>query len=103
MKYYKLKENALKLIVLVFIIKSNQFALSAHAASLPRFSNYPVKEIYHGQIRSPDFSKDEYTQFRVQEQVDDMKKGPNFAGHYTIMSGGCGTSCIFYIVVDHIT
>ena len=32
-----------------------------------------------------------------------MKKGPNFAGHFTIMSGGCGTSCIFHIIADHIT
>lgn len=28
------------------------------------------------------------------------KAGPNFAGHYTIVSWGCGTACIEVAIVD---
>src|SRR5262249_54869459 len=31
------------------------------------------------------------------------EKGPNFAGHYTIVSWGCGTACVTVAIVDAIS
>lgn len=31
------------------------------------------------------------------------KKGPNFAGHYTVVEWGCGSNCVVYAVIDAIT
>lgn len=31
------------------------------------------------------------------------KEGPNFAGHYTVVTWGCGTGCQNQVVVDHLT
>lgn len=79
------------------------FASPLKAKTTPKFSDYSIKEIYQGQSKLPDFKNDEYIEFKLGSELADMKKGPNFAGHYTIMQGGCGTECIFTIVVDNKT
>ena len=73
------------------------------AKTTPKFSDYPIKAIYRGPSKLPDFKNDEYTEFKVKSEIEKMKKGPDFAGHYTIMRGGCGSDCIFTIAVDNIT
>jgi hypothetical protein len=30
------------------------------------------------------------------------KRGPNFAGHYTVTSWGCGTGCIQAVIIDEL-
>ena len=30
-------------------------------------------------------------------------KGPNFAGHYTVVAWGCGSSCTSFAIVDSLT
>ena len=32
--------------------------------------------------------------------INGAKKGPNFAGHFTIVFWGCGTACITLAIVD---
>ena len=32
-----------------------------------------------------------------------VRRGPNFAGHYTVIAWGCGTSCIQFAIVDALT
>jgi hypothetical protein len=29
-----------------------------------------------------------------------VRRGPNFAGHYTVVEWGCGTECAVYVIVD---
>ena len=35
--------------------------------------------------------------------TEEAAKGPNFAGHFTFIKWGCGTSCLSYAIVDAIS
>ena len=63
--------------------------------------NLPMDRVYQGPIRLPDFSgrEREYSRFRT-KITNEMKTGPNFAGHYAIITIGCGTGCNFSFVGD---
>lgn len=58
---------------------------------------------YNGPLAAPDFEsnpKAKMFKTRINEQ---MPYGINFAGHYTIVEFGCGTSCQSLFVVDRKT
>lgn len=61
----------------------------------------PMHRVYQGKIHLPDFSDRDrqFSSFRTRIR-DEMKTGPNFAGHYAIVEIGCGTSCRFVFVGD---
>ena len=68
--------------------------------SIPRFEDYPVTSVFHGKPAEPAFRKGEG--FRTQIRNGALK-GPNFAGHYTIIKWGCGSGCISFAIVDAIS
>lgn len=58
---------------------------------------------FDGVSAKVDFSSDPVlSRFRttVSEQI---AKGANFAGHFSFVSWGCGTSCISYAIIDLVT
>lgn len=61
----------------------------------------PMDRVYQGPIRLPDFAgRDrDYATYRTRI-TNEMRSGPNFAGHYAIVEIGCGTSCRFAFVGD---
>ena len=64
-------------------------------------SNLPMDRVYTGKLIMPDFkghAKD-FSNYRTRI-TEGMQKGPNFAGHYTIIIIGCGTACRFAFVGD---
>ncbi|WP_436637642.1 hypothetical protein [Microbaculum sp. FT89] len=65
------------------------------------FSDYPPHEHFTGQPRLPDFSgrDSDYRMYRTRIR-EGAARGVNFAGHYSIVEIGCGTSCRFAFVVD---
>jgi len=67
----------------------------------PKFSDYPVKNIYGGQRARPLITKE----FREIRTV--IRRGADsdveFAGHYTVPRWGCGTDCNGFVIVDSIT
>ncbi len=67
----------------------------------PKFSDYPVRNIYHGKLAPPAITK-EFRFFRTM-----IRRGARsyveFAGHYTVPSWGCGTECIGFVVVDSVS
>ena len=72
----------------------------------PAFAQSPqaslsMNRVYQGPIQLPDFrGRDrEFANFRTRI-VNEMKTGPNFAGHYAVVEIGCGTSCRFVYVAD---
>jgi hypothetical protein len=68
--------------------------------SLPVFADHPVTERFTGTPAMPDLaSAPDAKQFatRINEGA---KKGPNFAGHYTIIEWGCGSECQRSAIVD---
>ncbi len=67
----------------------------------PKFSDYPVKEIYRGRPARPIITT-EFRSFRTR-----IREGANsevdFAGHYTIPRWGCGAFCNAFVFVDSIS
>ena len=64
------------------------------------YEHYQEKKIFKGKPAKPNLATHkEARRYRtvIREQ---SKAGPNFAGHYTIISIGCGTSCVHIAVVD---
>ncbi|TZG35007.1 hypothetical protein AGR1_16360 [Agrobacterium sp. B1(2019)] len=67
-------------------------------------SDYPVQARFSGQTVMPDFKgRDrEYNSFRTRIR-DGMRKGPDFAGRYTLIQIGCGSGCSFVVVANNQT
>jgi len=65
-----------------------------------RFENYPVARIFQGTPAPVDLrSHSRARSFRTRLR-EGAKHGPNFAGHLTIVTWGCGTSCHMFALVD---
>ncbi|WP_298514067.1 hypothetical protein [uncultured Kordia sp.] len=66
------------------------------------FEDYKVT-IYNGKLAAPDFSSNPSTKRFVTRIKEACKKGINFAGHYTLVTWGCGSACQSGVVVDRKT
>jgi hypothetical protein len=83
-----------------FMLAACVLALSIAAAaneSFP-FDKYPA-EVFHGKPTVPHLETARARDFST-VILKGAKRGPNFAGHYAIVSWGCGTSCGSYVIVD---
>jgi hypothetical protein len=69
------------------------------AAELPRFADYPAGEKFTGKPAPPILSSGEARRYGTMIRQR-AATGPNFAGHYTIATWGCGSTCIGFAVVD---
>ena len=65
----------------------------------PRFEQYPATETFRGKPAPPILKTPGDRKFRTRIR-EGAAKGPNFAGHFTIVEWGCGTSCVSIAVVD---
>jgi hypothetical protein len=63
------------------------------------FDKYPVTKTYQGKPAPPLLDTPRSREYRSRIR-NGAKEGPNFAGHYTVISWGCGTECGVYIIVD---
>ena len=65
----------------------------------PRFEDYPAVESFKGRPAPAVVSSGRARLYRttIREQA---REGPNFAGHYTVATWGCGTGCLQFAVVD---
>lgn len=70
-------------------------------AAVPSFNEYrlPPSTIFNGVPAAPQFKTPGQQVFRAVIR-EATRKGPNFAGHYTIADWGCGTSCESVAVID---
>ena len=68
---------------------------------IPRFEDYPVITVFHGKPAEPVFVRGRGA-FRTRIR-EGARKGPNFAGRYTIVKWGCGSGCISFAVVSAIS
>lgn len=79
---------------------------------VPRFEDYPVTEIFQGTPVGPILATADQRLFRtrIREGVTKgigverdgglERPGPNFSGHYIIVTWGCGSPCIMMAIVD---
>ena len=79
------------------------FAQTAPAAlsgeNLPVFGDFLAHQSFTGIPAMPVLRTAGHRLFRTQIR-EAARKGPNFAGHYTIAEWGCGTSCVSLAVID---
>ncbi|MFY0603471.1 MAG: hypothetical protein JXQ93_05945 [Flavobacteriaceae bacterium] len=68
-------------------------------SELPAFESYKVP-VYMGKLKDPDFSTNPEAKQFITRIKEGCKSGINFAGHYTLVFWGCGTSCQYGVVVD---
>jgi len=84
------------IIASIFIIFLVQDAIATSIA----YDQYTVKEVFAGKPATPNLSTHkEASRYRTVLR-NQSKRGPNFAGHYTIVTIGCGTSCAGIAVID---
>ena len=67
-----------------------------------KFQNYVVTELFQGKPARPILASESHRAYRTRIR-EAAKKGPNFAGHYTIADWGCGSGCMSMVVVDAIS
>lgn len=78
------------------------FAQATKSSAEPKFKDYAVPVETRLKYVPPKFSTAAQRRFRTVIR-DWTRKGPNFAGHYTIAEWGCGTGCVQMVVVDNRT
>jgi hypothetical protein len=67
-----------------------------------KFETYKVQQIYQGKPAPAQILTTTQKMFRTRIR-EGAKKGPNFAGHYTVIAWGCGAGCVNLEVVDAIS
>jgi hypothetical protein len=65
----------------------------------PEFEDHPAGEAYQGSVHPPILSTPLDNRFRTAIK-DGVAKGVNFAGHYIIVTWGCGIGCQSFVIVD---
>lgn len=93
----------MKLITTVFFMGIFVSATTSYGdTALPNFSQYQVEgtDVFKGKPAPVDFKGHEGAATYKTKLTEGENAGPNFAGHYTIVTYGCGTQCQDNWVID---
>ncbi len=66
----------------------------------PQFEKFPVTQRYTGTPAPVNLNSDPGARRFRTVLRNGAKQGPNFAGHYTVVMWGCGSSCQSIAIVD---
>ena len=69
----------------------------------PRFEDHAVTRMWRGEPVTPDLSSHPDASRFGAALWQGARRGPNFAGHYTIVSRSCGRLCREFVIVDAVT
>jgi len=75
-------------------------AQSPTAERLPRFEDYPANATFGGPPAPVRIESARYGRLYRTRLRDGASRGPNFAGSFTVVVWGCGSSCQIVSVVD---
>lgn len=67
---------------------------------LPRYEDHSVKERFAGRPAVPDLKSAPGAKRFAAVIREGAEKGPDFAGHYTVVLWGCGSGCQSFVIVD---
>jgi hypothetical protein len=77
-----------------------EMSLDAAPPQAPHFEAYAVPAEHIAKPAPVDLGKDrDARRFRTTLR-DGAAEGPNFAGHYTVTSWGCGSACLQWAIID---
>jgi hypothetical protein len=85
-----------KIIIIILMLFLPQVVISATLD----YHQYPEEKIFQGKPAEPNVATHKEAGKYQTILRQQSKQGPNFAGHYTIVTIGCGTSCAGIAVVD---
>lgn len=110
MRFQTLVSNAARIISFVSILCT---IAAQPAVKAPAFEDYPVTEIFKGTPVAPVLDTADQRDFRkIQDGVTKgigvlregkEQPGPNFAGHYIVVTWSCGSPCGMTAIVDAAT
>jgi hypothetical protein len=95
--------GAVKAILLAVAVVCLLFASgvgAGRAGEAPAFSAYPATAQFSGTIAAIDYASDPNARTFRTRLSRGIKKGPNFAGVYRVVSWGCGTDCTHMAIVN---
>jgi len=83
------------------IVAAMSTGIAFQGKPVPKFEAFrvPATAMFDGTPAAPQFKTSSQSEFRTMIRWA-TRKGPNFAGHYTIAAWGCGTACEQIVVVD---
>ncbi len=70
------------------------------AGKTPAFKDHPTTEVFKGKPAIPIFEDDKIPPMYRPLVRYAARRGPNFAGAYTLVTFGCGTGCQVVLVID---
>src|SRR5437016_5101059 len=88
-------------LLLVAVISARP--LKAQSSALPKFQDFGVADSFKGKPAEPD-TRSSWLGRRFRTVIRRQSRaGPNFAGRFTVVRWGCGSSCIMFGIVDAIS
>jgi hypothetical protein len=91
--------NKFSVFPLIFFVMASSVSDGHSQVRLPRFEDYPARKTFTGKPAPVKFSTRRARRYRT-ALANGAKKGSDFAGHFTIVSWGCGTACSEFAVVN---
>src|SRR5262245_17699393 len=89
----------LSLLAVAFCLLASLSPTVGQVKTTPRFEDFPAQPS-HNRPAPALVGKADAFRTRIR---DGAKAGPNFAGHYTGVTVGCGSGCMSFVVVDAVT
>ena len=71
----------------------------AHGSDAWTFRHYPAAADFKGTPAKPILATPFEHSYRTQIRAQ-ARKGPNFAGHFTLAKWGCGSPCLRFVIID---
>ena len=88
-------------VVLPLVASAMLTTVSAQtAATPPQFQQFSVSQIYRRTPAAVNLNSNPGARRFRTALSNGAKKGPNFAGHYTVVTIGCGSGCQSLAIVD---
>ncbi|WP_105436504.1 hypothetical protein [Neorhizobium tomejilense] len=76
----------------------------SNAVEYAPFTDFPVKSPYSGQSKAPDFAGRDKKFYSYRTRIKKgLEAGPNYAGEFSIIQFGCGTSCSVVFIANNRT
>jgi hypothetical protein len=83
-------------LAVVFVVVGTSFGASREI----RFDEFPATNIFRGKPAEPELKNNpQARQYRTQLRTQ-TANGANFAGHFRLVSWGCGNACKSFAIVD---
>jgi hypothetical protein len=63
------------------------------------FRNYPAEADFRGMPARPKLTTSKERTYKTRIRTQE-RRGPNFAGHFTLAKWGCGSPCLDFVIID---